>query len=749
MAKLVPVDGDPFKAAASSGLQLVPVQGDPFAVKPAQAKQAPQKEVGSLDRARAAAAGVNRGFYADLLGMPVDAAANVLDLSKAAAGYLYSKGRGSITGKQEVPPAWTEPFDRSGIVGSADWIAGRINNAADTLGVASPINNPNPQDPASRVLNMGGRFVGASVVPNPRAPIGASQQAINAVKAGVGGLSAGMVGEVAPEYAGLAGMAPQIVGAVTAAGTKMAIRGGESGRREMAQRLQDFKNAGVENPSVGLASGNSGVMGVENLLANTPGSVGLYEKNKLAMLSGLQERANQIRNSLSPVYGAQEAGAAIQSDLKGAFKDRIGNTYSRLNDRVEQAVGPDTLVPVNESLLKSKQLTTPISGAETTSSLLIQPRIKNIQDALQADAGGKPAQTVYVGGQAVQVPAGHHGSKTIQQPGLLDAGGNALTRTIPATPPKGLPFSALKELRTKIGKEAQSNAIMGTPEQADFKQLYGAMSQDMKNAVTLADMQNSAGKNKLMFPATEALGRANTYYSNAMDRADKLNALANNNTPEGAFNSVANSLTSGPTTYARVRNAVTPETRGKIAATVVDEMGMATPGNQGAKGDTWSPKTFLTNYNKIEPQARQELFKRLPGGEQQAQNLAEIAKATDMIAQGSKIWANPSGTAAAMASRGAIGTLTVGAFFDPILAGSVAGTLVLGNQASKRLLLNPKFTEWLAKAPEVKPQEAQNYALRLIEAAKATNDKQFQQDVAAYIRSVEQSKQKDSDANNR
>lgn len=65
---------------------------------------------------------------------------------------------------------------------------------------------------------------------------------------------------------------------------------------------------------------------------------------------------------------------------------------------------------------------------------------------------------------------------------------------------------------------------MGTPEQADFKQLYGAMSQDMKNAVALADLRNgtlpaSGGS------ATTALNRANAYYGRAMGRADDLGML--------------------------------------------------------------------------------------------------------------------------------------------------------------------------------------------------------------------------------
>lgn len=706
----------------------------------------PRKEVGVIDRAGAAAAGVNKGFFSDLLGIPVDTAANVIDLAKAGVGYATSK----VTGK--APPDWTAPYNREDVPGTADWIAKNINNGSNALGVASPINNPNPQDAGSRILYSGGRVAGASVVPNPRAAISGAQTAVNMAKGAVGGLAAGTVGEVAPEYAGVAGMLPQLAGAAAVGATRGISRGenflsgsnslgiipsgGNSALRTIQQRIQDFKNAGVDNPSVGLATGNRGIMGIENLLSNTPGSVGVFEKNKLAMLEGMQNKTNDIRNSLSPVYGPAEAGAAIQADLKGAFKNRISNTYGALNDQVEQAVGGATQVPVNESILKSGQLTTPIAGAESTSSNFLNPRIAKINRDLTADSGGVPAQV----------------SNSL----IVGVDGKPAQTTItPATPPQGVPFSALKDLRTKIGKEAQSNAIVGTPEQADFKQLYGAMSGDMKNAVALSDLKNgvmpSAGGS-----ATTALNRANSFYSNAMGRVEDLNSLANRSTPEGAYGSVANSLNSGPTTYARVRNVVTPETRGKVAATVVDDLGMATPGNQGASGDTWSPKTFLTNYSKLyENGGGQELFKRLPGGEKQAENLADIAKSTDMVSQGSKIWANPSGTSAALVAKGSIGAIGLGLagglFYTPLIvpAAVAAGGAILGNQVSKRLLLNPDFVDWLAKAKTVNAQDSQAYAQRLIAASKMTNDKQFQGDVTSYLKSVQQGQADNSDKTNK
>lgn len=666
-----------------------------------------QKEVGIMDRVRAGMAGVNKGFFSDLAGLPVDTAANVIDLAKAGYGTVVT-----AAGRPDLAP--TIDSDRSGVVGSSAWLAKNINAGASAAGMSSPIDNPNPQDPVSRIAHTGGRFAGSSVVPSAKVPIGPAQQVQNATMGLVSGLSAGAVGEVAPEYAGVAGMLPSMGAKSAAEIVRLLSRGGEQGRINMQQRVHDLEQAGVTNPSAGLATGNRLLQGVENLLSLTPGSMGIMGENRLAALAGLQGKAEGLRNKLHPVHGAAEAGAGIQRDLTGPFKDRITSTYGLLNDRVEQAVGANTPIPVANSIAKANALTTPVPGAEATSSNFVNSRIAKIGKDLAADAGGKPA--------------------TATPSKVLGADGKpAFTVTTPATNPQGVPFSAIKNVRTRIGQEAASSEIMGTPQQGEFKQLYGSLSQDMKAGVALSDLLNGT-------KGSQALERANRYYSNAMARTEALGNLASRSTPEGAYNSVANSLSSGPTTFGRVRNAVTTDTRQKIVATIVDDLGRATPGQQNADGSEWSPRTFVTNYNRIDPAARKELFKRLPGGEQYARDLETIAKASDMVNQGAKVMANPSGTAAAVANRGTFSALTVGAYFYPMAAAAAAGSLVSAH-AFARLFTNQGFVRWLADTPKIRPQDMAIHNQRILQAAEASKDAQFRDDVYAYLQSVQQGTQ--------
>lgn len=667
------------------------------------------KKAGIGDRVRAAAAGVNKGFFSDLLGLPVDTISNVLDLGRAAIGTATT-----AAGRPDLAP---DIPDRATIVGSSDWIASKLNAG----GLGGAINNPNPQDATSRILHMGGRFAGSSVVPSARVGLSGKTQLTNAGMGAVSGLVSGGVGEVAPEWAGLAGMLPSAAVAAGAAGLKRAVRGDESGRRRMAQRIQDLKDGGIDAPSAGLASGNRAVMGLENLLAQTPFTSGLYEKAGLANINGMKAKTDALRDSISTEFGPVVAGDAIQAALKEGFRGRVNATSRTLNDQVADAIGPGFYTFPDNALSTAHSMSALSPGAPATSATLRNDRIAGIADDLARDVMGTP------------------------MPG--DPLMNAATRykradgVIMDTPP-GIPFSTLKNLRTSIGEEASSPAILGTREGGQFKRLYGAMSEDMRQGASTADRQRAGVDVGPLLPkdiqATLALNRANKFYSRAATRSEDLHGIANRDTPEGAYAAVVGSLNSGPSVYSKLRGAVDPATRQKLVATIIDDMGMAKPGQQGVDGDVWSPRTFLTNYAKLNQNGGgKELFKRIPGGESHAKNLSKIAKTAEMLGDASKVWANPSGTAAALSARGTLYTLTAGAFLKPLLAAGTAAGLVGSHQVSQRLLLNPKFTHWLAQSPDVPPAKARAYAQRLMANATITRDEQFQQDAAEYLRMVE------------
>lgn len=488
---------------------------------------APAKQVGTLDRVRASVAGVNKGVFTGLLGLPVDTIANVFDLGKAAVGTVAT-----AAGHPEYAPDLT---DRAKVVGSSDWLARKINE----VGLGAAINNPQPQDKVSRVLHSGGQVAGMSLVPSSE--LTAPAQLANMAKGGVSGIVGGTVGESYPEWAGLAGMLPQIAGAALSSATRAVVRGDEAGRQAMAQRISDLKAGGIDNPSVGLASGNKLVSGLENLLSHTPGSMGLYDSAHAANVAGMRTKTERIRDAISPEYGPVVAGEAIQNDLKGAFRNRVNATTRELNDRVAQQVGPDFYTMPNNTLSAAQGMSSINPAAPATSTALQNRRIAGISSDLASDVQGTP------------IPGN---SLMNQPPRYMRADGQVMDV------PPGIPFGTLKNLRTSIGEEASSPAILGTPEGRQFKGLYGAMSQDMRQAAGAADRQNAGvDVGPLMAsqqPASLALNRANTFYSRAATRAEDLNGIANRDTPEGAYGAVASSLKAGPTIYERLRGTITP-----------------------------------------------------------------------------------------------------------------------------------------------------------------------------------------------
>ena len=110
----------------------------------------------------------------------------------------------------------------------------------------------------------------------------------------------------------------------------------------------------------------------------------------------------------------------------------------------------------------------------------------------------------------------------------------------------------------------------------------------------------------------------------------------------------------------------------------------ATNGRQNAAGDVWSPETFLTNWNKIKS-GRQEILSGFDGADAVRRDVEAVAKATSMMRDSSKMWANPSGTAANLGARATLGAIGGGFFLDPTLAAAAGGGVLSANLLARGL----------------------------------------------------------------
>jgi hypothetical protein len=527
---------------------------------------------------------------------------------------------------------------------------------------------PSPQSPTENVMGdisrsmagaAGGVGLGgllARAGPEMAARLGGILSAQPAMQAGAAATGAGAGGITresgggpgAQMTAGLLGsFAPAAAQGGIPAATRGFFRGGESGRQDYANRLRTFEQAGT-TPTVGMASGNRPTQQVESALAQVSASAGIIDRAAERIANEMGAKVEALASGLAPGASATKAGLTIERGI-GGFVDRFRQEQGRLYGQLDQHMPPNTPVPVANVVAKLDEMTAPIAGAENVSAKLQSPAITAIRDALTKDIQGG----------------------TYPQSYTLGAGAS-------------IPYRAIKEMRTMIGEKISNPSLVSDIPTAQWRQLYGALSDDMGAAAAQAG------------PAAKyAFDRANWFTKAGHQRIEEvLNRVAGKDTAEKIFQAAVNpsEMRQGGTTVAGVMKSLLPDERKAVTAAVVRRMGIANPGQQNELGEQFSSSTFLTNWNKVSPEAKSVLFS--DGGLRRS--LDQVAEASDMIRQGSKVFANPSGTAPALSSQltrfTMAGALLTG---HPYIAATVFGMLT-GANWSARLLTKPEFVRWLA-----------------------------------------------------
>lgn len=668
----------------------------------------PSRPLSAMEGAGAFASGFNRSALAGIPGMPVKTALDVADLARAGYGFVGHK-LGMLTA-DEMP----QPLDRSQFLGSPDWIADKIGST--NVGRAA-INNPRPDDPAARVLNSGGSAVAAGMSARPT-------DAAMQFASGAAGQIAAENG-ASPEWAMVASMSPQTALTAGQAATRGAFRGGEAGRREMAERLEHFKRAGVE-PTAGLASGRRWVQALESALAKAPGGAGKMAEHIEGMHAQMGASANAARDRISSTYGPVAAGDAIKQGVTG-YRDRQQQIYRVMQDRAEAMIPEGMRFPVSATMARGEQTLSDIPDAPNVTRSLNQPLglTREVLGALEKDAAPKGPSKV--------------------SSAILREDGSPFQTQIPGSP-GGLPFEGIKGLRERIGSAAYAdNPLLADANTAALKHLYRGAREDVRNAGALADQQRIAQGQQP--GVARQLDRADRFYSATQTILEKSLAplyKAGDPASEKAFYRVESGLRSGGHEITTDMARLPMKARRATAATIVDRMGRASPGQQDAEGLVFSAQTFLTNWNKMTPDAKNAIFLGMPERASVKGKLDSLAQVASYMRDGNKVFSNPSGTAGAAAALGtaattggglvAIGTGHVG-------AGSLALGMTLGSAAMARLganaLTNPKVVNWLSQTTMLKPHQMQAHLRRLNLIATNEGDEALRAEVSDFAQALE------------
>ncbi|MFT3818288.1 MAG: hypothetical protein QM750_11750 [Rubrivivax sp.] len=596
----------------------------------------------AADTANAVGSGFWRGLTR-LAGLPADTAANVMDLGKAALGSGYI----AATGK--APPAWLELTDRSQVAGSGEHLLNIVRKTSTGRAMVDPVN---PDFEGGYAQAIGGGLTAAT--PGTWGQV--------ALRGGIGAAS-NIAGKAAfdatgsPEWAILASMLPSGAQALAEGAAKRAVRGGEQGRQEMQRRVLELERAGVTEPTLGLASGNRIIGGAENLLQSTPGAMGVVSRSREAAIEGMRRQAEQAAALASPVRGALPAGQQIQAGIQ-AFKEGFKGRQAGLYDQLDAFIPGQTPTAAAQTEAALARLNADIPGAPALSRFFKNAKVQAIEQALQSDLGQQRAYTP----SQLRAAMGSTGDA---------AGLNA------ALNEGTLPYRAVKQTRTMVGNELADHSLLSDVPRSKWSPLYAALSEDMRAAAQAAGPQ-----------AERAFSRANDYTRAGNQRLEALRPFADKAAPEQAFTSLAAATRENASVLQAVKKSLPEGARGTVAGTVIERLGRATPGQQNELGDAWSPERFLSNWAAMKPEARKELFSGFRNADQVRADVEGLARAAAMMRENSRLWANPSGTAAAAAARALLFGVPASALVNPTLAAVGAGGIGAANVGA-RVLTGP------------------------------------------------------------
>ncbi len=499
----------------------------------------------------------------------------------------------------------------------------------------------------------GERIASRAVEALPSAALTPETPILGALSAAAGGAASQGVKE-AGGGVGLQTVAGLAAGAVPAVAGSVVNAARGVGVAAPAQAAIDEAAASGTTLTAGQATGSRVLNWAQNAVGGLPGGGGVVERNAAAQRAGLSDKLDDIVSNLSggQTPTATTAGEAVQAGGKNAIAQLRADdntAYGAVDSLVPETTGID--VSKTNNVLKA--LTTPTPGAEATTGALISPKLKELAANLEAD---------------------------------VKAGGGTL------------PYNAARAAKSALGEQIDWSPFPTDPANGQLKQVYNALRDDI-----------NTGASQVSPEAAAAVKTADAQYTEGREKLSALQKIIGNDTkaPEAVFNAALNGTNQngGATIVNRALEAMNPEQKSLFGAAILKRMGTASPGQQGAEGGAFSADQFLTNWNKMNPEAKSAIFDSLPGGYRK--NLDAFASTVDRIKQSGTVLANPSGTAGKLSHQALMADLISAvpmAFVAPLVAvGQVAAGLGIaaGANIGARVLTNPAAVRWLAQSTKV------------------------------------------------
>lgn len=357
-----------------------------------------------------------------------------------------------------------------------------------------------------------------------------------------------------------------VSGTVTAAGrTSRAARALDQTATERQQSARAADEIGV-TPSLGAGGKVRGMTAAT--LEKVPLAGGLIADDAVRMVDEVEGAFNRAVAKVGTSRNPAEAGSSLQSGLTGFvtnFKEKSGNLFDAVGEKIPATTKiqtPATIDAINAAL---------------------EPFQSNPQIAQQLGLN-----------RWASMAEGLEG---------------------------GLSWKAATDLRSSIGESiGRINGALSDMDQGKLKQAYATLTSDLEAAAIAAGPEAEA-----------AWRRANNYYRRGAERISKqLDQTISAKSPERAFEAFVamgkkdRASADGKRMF-QIKASMPKEEWREVSASIIDRLGRSRPGAQSAEGDAFSPATFLTEWNKLSPEAKSVLVPQ-----EIRQELNNVAKVSEL-----------------------------------------------------------------------------------------------------------------------
>jgi len=493
------------------------------------------------------------------------------------------------------------------------------------------------------------------------------------------------------------GSVAQTVAPIAFKGLKYILRGGELGQATLKKGLQEFKEVS-EIPIPSYLKNQQDALGrfkavdpqikptisavTENIVFdNMEILVGKLPVGGDILRRGAEKAMDQLGQRISYLSGEglnfakpktfEQAGLSVKKGLLGSVEDGVGNQLGWLGKFKNEAARLYDNVNIPP----------------------LQPvQFSNTAKFLQSKIGG----TIEI----------KELTKLLRDPQLermLASFGRLTTKADDGSIiTNAASYKNSKYLRTLVGEKLASANIIDTTSRGTYKQLYKAISEDIKTTA-----KNVGPK------ALESYNTANKYYLTEISKWDDyLEKIAKKVDLDTLVPELINKAKAGSTTIKQVVGALDGNQTRVLVSALVDKLGKARPTGVPEivqRTNTFNTQQFLKNFLEIDEVAKNVLFNKTKDLQSLRNSLDKIANVATRFER-----ASPFENLGETAKRTFAGTgLLLGA------AGSIGAGVVTGNISTGltflaavpvfgagtayayKALSNPKFMKWLADSTTI------------------------------------------------